>query len=153
MFYSRTRYWDLLAFTVALFLLLTKMFFWIKEWIKVLQLLLHKDFPWLFSSYFAKLVVLCLYCTAWKVSVFGVILVNILPQSDWIRRDTPYLRISPDSVLMRENAVQNNSEHAHCLRSVVYSINSEVWEYLLEPSGLIKEEDVMVYCLLIFVAL
>ena len=153
MFYSRTRYWDLLAFTVALFLLLTKMFFWIKEWIKVLQLLLHKDFPWLFSSYFAKLVVLCLYCTAWKVSVFGVILVNILPHSDWIRRDTPYLRISPDSVLMRENAVQNNSEHALCLRSVVYSINSEVWEYLLEPSGLITEEDVMVYCLLIFVAL
>ena len=26
--------------------------------------------------------------TAWKVSVFGVILVRIFPHSDWIRRDT-----------------------------------------------------------------
>ena len=26
--------------------------------------------------------------TAWKVSAFGVFLVGIFPQSDWIRRDT-----------------------------------------------------------------
>ena len=29
--------------------------------------------------------------TSWKVSVFGVFLVRILPHSDWIRRGTPYL--------------------------------------------------------------
>ena len=29
--------------------------------------------------------------TAWKVSVFGVILVRIFPHSVWIRRDTEYL--------------------------------------------------------------
>ena len=31
--------------------------------------------------------------TAWNVSVFGAILVGIFPYSDWIRRDTEYLRI------------------------------------------------------------
>ena len=30
--------------------------------------------------------------TAWKASVFGVILVHIFPHLDWIRRDTQYLR-------------------------------------------------------------
>ena len=29
--------------------------------------------------------------TAWKVSVFGVVLVPIFPHLDWIRRDTEYL--------------------------------------------------------------
>ena len=33
----------------------------------------------------------CVINTAWKVSVFGIILVRIFPHSDWIRRDTPYL--------------------------------------------------------------
>ena len=41
--------------------------------------------------------------TAWKVPVFGAILVRIFPHSDWIR--------------MRENADQNNSEYQHFLRS------------------------------------
>ena len=42
--------------------------------------------------------------TAWKkVSVFGVILVGILPQSDWIRRD----------IFSPENVDQNNSEYGH----------------------------------------
>ena len=50
--------------------------------------------------------------TAWKVSVFGVILVPIFPHLDWGRRDTPYL------VGMRENADQNNSKYGHFLRSV-----------------------------------
>ena len=45
--------------------------------------------------------------TAWKVSVFGVILVHIFSHSDWIRRDT--LEISPYLVRMRENTDQNNS--------------------------------------------
>ena len=44
---------------------------------------------------------------AWKVSVFGVILVHIFSHSDWIRRDT--LEISPYLVRMRENTDQNNS--------------------------------------------
>ena len=36
--------------------------------------------------------------TAWKVSVFGVFLVCIFPQSDWIRRDTPQLSVfSPNA--------------------------------------------------------
>ena len=43
--------------------------------------------------------------TAWKVPIFGVILVRIL-------------RISPYSVRMRENVNQNNSEYGHFLRSV-----------------------------------
>ena len=45
------------------------------------------------------------YNTAYKVSVFGVILVCIFPHSDWIRRDTD----------------QNNSEYGHFLRSVIYN--------------------------------
>ena len=35
--------------------------------------------------------------TAWKVSVFGVILVRIFPHLDWIQRDASYLSVfSPD---------------------------------------------------------
>ena len=49
--------------------------------------------------------------TAWKVSVFGVILVRIFSHSDWIWRDTP------SSVRMWENADQNNYEYGHFLRS------------------------------------
>ena len=38
------------------------------------------------------------YYTAWKASVFGVILVRISPHSDWIRKDTPYLSVfSPNA--------------------------------------------------------
>ena len=36
---------------------------------------------------------LILLLTAWKVSVFGVILVHIFPHLDWIRRDTEYLSL------------------------------------------------------------
>ena len=50
--------------------------------------------------------------TAWKVSVFGVILVRIFLYSGWIRGISPY------SVRMKENADQNNSEYGHFLRSV-----------------------------------
>ena len=36
--------------------------------------------------------------TAWKVSVFGIILVRIFPHWDWIRRDTEYLSVfSPNT--------------------------------------------------------
>ena len=52
--------------------------------------------------------------TAWKVSVFGVILVHIFPHSDRIRRGTPYLSVLSQ---MQENKGQNNSEYGHFLRS------------------------------------
>ena len=57
-----------------------------------------------------------IHLTAWKVPVFGVILVHIFPHSDWIRKDT-LRKISPYSVRMRENADQNKSEYGHILRS------------------------------------
>ena len=46
-------------------------------------------------------------CTAWKVSVFGVILVHIFPHPDWIR----------------ENADQNNSEYLFFLPNV------DLWDW------------------------
>ena len=46
--------------------------------------------------------------TAWKVSVFGVILVRIFPHSDVTRRDTENT----------ENTDQNNSEYGHFMRAV-----------------------------------
>ena len=50
-----------------------------------------------------------LICTAWKVSVFGVILVRIFPHSDWIR----------------ENTDQNISEYGHFSRSAeLYTISA-----------------------------
>ena len=50
-----------------------------------------------------------LICTAWKVSVFGVILVRIFPHSDWIR----------------ENTDQNISEYGHFSRSPeLYTISA-----------------------------
>ena len=57
--------------------------------------------------------------TVWKVSIFGVILVLIFQHSDWIRR--VFVRISPFSVRMQENASQNNSEYEHYLCSVTIS--------------------------------
>ena len=48
--------------------------------------------------------VLHMIVTAWKVPVFGFILVHIFPHSDWIRRDTEY------SVQKWKNTDQNNSE-------------------------------------------
>ena len=57
-------------------------------------------------------------CTAWKESVFGIILVRIFLHSDWIRRDTPY------SARMRENMDQNNSEYGHFLRIVEIHCNA-----------------------------
>ena len=52
--------------------------------------------------------------TAWKVSVFGVMLIRISPHTNWIRR---IRSISPYSVQTRENAGQNKSEYGHFLRS------------------------------------
>ena len=52
--------------------------------------------------------------TAWKVSVFPVILVRTFPHLDSIWR----LDISSYSVQMRKNADQNNAEYGHFLCSV-----------------------------------
>ena len=75
-------------------------------------------FFFVFLKTFRQKFGLCLYfCqlnTAWKVSVFGVILVRIFPHLDWIRRD---FRISPYSVQIKENADQSNSECGHFLCS------------------------------------
>ena len=61
--------------------------------------------------------------TAWRVSIFGVILVRIFPHLDWIRRDTPYFSVfSPNA----GNAGQNNSEYRHYLYSVTTSRPSRI---------------------------
>ena len=55
---------------------------------------------------------------AWKVSLFGVILVRIFPHSGWIGEIPSISRsISLYSFQMRENADQKNSEYGHFLRS------------------------------------
>ena len=48
--------------------------------------------------------------TVWKVSVFGVFLVHIFPNSDWIR--------------IRTNTDQKNSEYGHFSRSLHATIKS-----------------------------
>ena len=37
-------------------------------------------------------------CTAWKVSILGIILVRIFPHLDWIRRDIPCLSVYSSNV-------------------------------------------------------
>ena len=76
---------------------------------------------------------------AWKVSVFGVILVRIFPYSDWMRRDTLY------SVQMRGNAYQNNSEYGHFLRSVRFLRFLESLNHSLIQFGLGSRKDVAPY--------
>ena len=51
--------------------------------------------------------------TAWKVSVFGVFLVRIFPNLDWMRRNTEY------SIRMRENKNQKSSEYGPFSRSAM----------------------------------
>ena len=64
----------------------------------------------------------CLHCEILHcVFVFGVILVQFFPHSDWIRRDAELRSISPYSVQMRENADQNNSEYGHFSYSVSFN--------------------------------
>ena len=81
---------------------------------------------------------------AWKVSVFGVILVRIFPHSDWI------LCISPYSVQMREDADQNNSEYkpSHTVTFTV-SILAKWWYTL---SALIPCAVLLTILLIIWVA-
>ena len=56
-----------------------------------------------FEYLFQKMLQLSeLWITAYKVSVFGVILVRVFPHLDWIRRDTEYLSVfSPDAIKCR----------------------------------------------------
>ena len=55
--------------------------------------------------------------TAWKVSIFGVILVRIGTEHGEM------LRISPYSIRMRENVDQKNAEYGNFLRSAFYLIS------------------------------
>ena len=78
--------------------------------------LLITSFDTIISAYFFAVRVWTLKDdTAWKMSVFGVILVRIFPHSEWIQRDTPYL---PVFRLNAGNTDQNNSEYGHFLRSL-----------------------------------
>ena len=59
--------------------------------------------PWMFITSRFSLPYLPLgHGTAWKVSKYGIFMVCIFPDSDWIRRDTEYLY----SVQMWENTDQ-----------------------------------------------
>ena len=71
--------------------------------------------------------------TAWKGSVFWVILIRIFPHSDWIRRDMY-------SVRMRKNADQNNSEYGHVSRIVHHGQKQIRFIYLTSSSN-IESED------------
>ena len=64
----------------------------------------------------------CTADTALKASVFGVFLVRIFPNSDWIRRDIYSVYIYP--VQMRENNDQKNSKYGHFSPSVIQSVSS-----------------------------
>ena len=72
-----------------------------------------------------KIVSFFVYFTAWKVTIFEVILIRIFPHSDWIRRDTadwirrdtPYLSVfSPNA----GKYCQNNSKYEHFLRIISF---------------------------------
>ena len=89
-----------------------------------------------------------LYGIAWKalheVSVLGVFLVLIFRHSDWIRRNTEYLKlcISPCPVRMAENKDQKNSEYGtfDAVKVLITSKKDEtdkfrpsiVWIFLLD---------------------
>ena len=55
--------------------------------------------------------------TVWKVSVFGVFVVRIFLNSNWIRRDTKYLSVS---VRIRENTDQKtpNTDTFHAVQGI-----------------------------------
>ena len=116
-FYLFTSFWLLLgwaSFRVTFFaipFLLNYVSFWVAP--SSFTLLLHCQWALLFLlglseylqhqfNYLAMALLVFAFSwamyNAWKVSVFRVILVRILPYLDWIRRDTPYLFLfSPNS--------------------------------------------------------
>ena len=72
------------------------------------------------------------FSTAWKVSIFGVILVRIFPHLDSIRRDT--LQFLSILSLNRGKWGPNNSEYGQFLHSVVVILKTKVthktWHYI-----------------------
>ena len=57
----------------------------------------HHIYSYISQAYLYNIPMLLRY-RAWKVSVFGVILVRIFPHSDWTRRDREYLSVfSPNA--------------------------------------------------------
>ena len=80
------------------------------------------------------------------LSVFWVILVRIFPYSNWIRRNTPYLSVSPYSVRIGGNATQNNSEYKRFLRSDKFlKTSKQVLNYSAMPLLYIYGKEVIFY--------
>ena len=55
------------------------------------------------------------------MSVFGVILVPIFPQSEYCDKE-----VSPNSIQMQENTDQNNCKYEHFLGSVLLEAKSVI---------------------------
>ena len=66
-------------------------------------------------SYWMTLVLIYfIMYTAWKVSLFGVFLVRILPHLDWIRRDNLLsIKKLPNKMSSNISSTQNNSSPNH----------------------------------------
>ena len=65
--------------------------------------------------------------TAWKVSVFGVILVRIFPHSDLIQRDTQYRsKFSPYAGKYKPEQLQIRSLFTQCILNVQPSLRSRI---------------------------
>ena len=74
--------------------------------------------------------------TAWKVSIFGVILVRIGTEHGEM------LRISPYSIRIRENVDQKNAEYGNFLRSAFYLISQSSFSWQLLPDYATPTEQV-----------
>ena len=99
-----------------------------------------------------------LSCTAWKVSIFGVILVRIFPHSYF---PAEILRICPYSVRIRKYTDQNNSEYGHFSRSAasyipaafvlkqwsIFYVCVLYWKYE-KHSFLVNQSDWLYFCML-----
>ena len=72
----------------------------------------------------ASQICLCMYITAWKVSVLRVFLVCIFPHSEWIQRFT----VKPYAVKKRENMYQKSFQYGHFSRSVSRANIIDLWQ-------------------------
>ena len=89
---------------------------------------------------------MCMYITAWKVSVFGVFLVSIFP-----------LRISPYSVRMRKDTDQKNAKYGHSSRNVSRENVIDLWQrniiikqrYFFGESKLLSNKSFICYLVVI----
>ena len=94
-------------------------FQWIQMWsicLKWVNMFPHEDFLYFDFSFLATI-------TAWKVSVFGVILVRI---SRYSVHCGEIRSISQYSVWMRENTGQNNSKYEHFLRCLWWNTEHSI---------------------------